>query len=266
MEAPPVKVRAIQMGLEVVQPSNLRSAEISQTLKGIDADLFVVVAYGQILPRGILNIPPKGCINVHFSLVPLLRGAAPIQWALIDGREVTGVTIMQMDERMDTGPILAQVEESIAEDDDAGDLERRLATKGAVLLVETLEALDRGEIVAKAQDESLATLAPKLTTEDARIDWSLPATGIRNRVRAFSPRPGAWTTFKAKRLKVWELVVTHERVPGLPGSLHVSKEHLLVATGSTATELAEVQPEGKRPMSGVEFVRGYHPQTGDRLS
>ncbi|MGH2706426.1 MAG: methionyl-tRNA formyltransferase [Actinomycetota bacterium] len=262
----PVKERAIAAGREVLQPPMLRDPAAQETLAEIGADLFVVVAYGLILPKGVLEIPPGGGVNVHFSLLPRLRGAAPIQWALIEGFTLTGVTIIQMDEGMDTGPILAQLEEPVTEDDDAGTLEERLAARGAALLVATLKAIERGTAEPTPQHHDMATYAPKLTTGDARIRWADAAEAIAGRVRAFSPRPGAWTTMRGRRLKVWRVAIAPTASMGRPGSVDlVSPETLLVDTGSNKLALEEVQPEGGRRMSAAAFLRGHPVSTGEVL-
>lgn len=265
VEPSPVKRRAQQAGLSILQPATLRSGDVVDSLRTFDAGVVVVVAYGLILPPEVLNVPALGCLNVHFSLLPRLRGAAPVQWALIEGHDETGVTIIQMDERMDTGPIYGQSAEPINPSDDAGGLEERLAQRGAGLLLATLDAIEREDPIPTPQDDSAATYAPKITSELAHIDWSVPAESIRNRVRAFSPRPGAWTTWKSKRLKVFKLEATDQPSQAAPGTLHPSKERLLVSTTGPAAELVEVQPEGKGRMSGAEFVRGYRPTPEERL-
>lgn len=266
-EHSPVKNVALEAGIEVLQPPTLRSSDIFEELRKNSADLFVVVAYGLILPEKVLNIPRLGSMNVHFSLLPRLRGAAPVQWALIEGYSETGVTIMQMDSGVDTGPILKQRSEPIQETDDTGTLEARLALLGADLLVETINDVAAGKVTPRPQDESLATHAPKLTQEDARLDWSLPAPHIHNRVRAFRPRPGAWTMLGSRRIKIWQLAIADGgSKKTTSGIIRVSGDKLLVGTGTTEVELIEVQPEGKKRISAAEFVRGYRPQTTDRFS
>lgn len=266
IEPSPVKNKALEMGLSVLQPSTLWSDEFRETLTTLGADIFVVTAYGLILPGSVLNVPALGCVNVHFSLLPRFRGAAPVQWALIEGQDLTGVTIMQMDEGLDTGPILSQLSEPIREDDDAASLQNRLALRGSELLVETLDLIIEKAITPAPQDDSLATVAPKLSTDDAHTDWSLSATEIHNRVRAFSPRPGAWNKYRDGRLKIFRVAITDEPSGDPPGTLAVRDEELLAASGTTLVALREVQPEGKRPMTGSEFVRGYRPGDTERLS
>lgn len=231
--APPVKTRALEYGFPVLQPPGLKEAAVQSQLAELGADVFVVAAYGVILPEKVLDTPPLGCVNLHFSLLPEFRGAAPVQWALINGREKTGVTIMQIEAGLDSGPILSQDTEPIHPDDTGGSLSQRLAMRGADLMVDTLDRLERREITPEPQDEALATYAPKISPDDARIDWSQPAEEIERRVRAFDPAPGAWTMFDDKRLKVWRVEVVDEDL-----------------------RLVEVQPEGKRRMTADEFFRG----------
>lgn len=262
-----VKRRAREAGIEVVELAGLRSREAREQLADARADVFAVAAYGKIVPSEILEMPRLGCINLHFSLLPRLRGAAPVQWALIEGHTSTGVTVMQMDEGLDTGPVLAQREEPILHEDTAGTLEARLARVGADLLVEVLDRLEAGGLTPRAQDASEATFAPKLTPADARIDWSLSAAEIANRVRAFDPRPGAWGMLGGRRLKVWRARVSAERPAGAPGTLRFDAgEKMIVEVGGGRLLLEEVQPEGGRRMSAAEFIRGHRPKTGDVIA
>ncbi|MDQ4148683.1 MAG: methionyl-tRNA formyltransferase [Actinomycetota bacterium] len=263
----PVKEAAVEAGIDVLQPPSLRPPEVHQELAKLEADLFVVVAYGLILPRAVLEIPRHGCLNVHFSILPAFRGAAPVQWALIEGHTRTGVTIMQMDPGMDTGPVLAVAEERITPDDTSGTLSERLADAGASLLLEVLDKLEEGGIDAQPQDDTMATMAPKLTSEDARINWSMPAEKIANRIRAFNPRPGAWSIWRTKRLKVLRARATEEPSRGDPGEIAVSGPGALkVSTGSNLLLLEEVQPEGSSPMTAAEFMRGYRPESGEAFA
>jgi methionyl-tRNA formyltransferase len=225
-----------------------------------------VCAYGLILPPAVLDQPRLGCVNVHFSLLPAFRGAAPVAAAVLAGLPVSGVTIMQMDPGLDTGPILDAVEEPIRPDDDTGSLEARLAIAGAELLVSVLDRLEAGTIEARPQDGTQASYAGKVTPEDARIDWDQPGASIVNRVRAFSPRPGAWTMLDGRRLKVWRARAAGQPGRGEPGSFADGAEgSLVVATGDGALVLDEVQPEGGRRMSGADFLRGRR-GAGGKLS
>lgn len=248
-----VKARAVSHGVPVLQPPTLRSEEAQSALKELGADVFVVVAYGLILPKAVLEIPPLGCINVHFSILPRWRGAAPVQWAILEGDAVSGVAIMQMDPGMDTGPVLQMVEEPISPDDTAGTLAGRLAVLGAALIPDVVSRLH--DMKPQPQPENGVTLASKLTPEHARIDWTQPAEQIGNRIRAFNPRPGAWSTLNGRRLKIWRVEPADGRSD--PGVLADRAGELTVGTGSQQLRLLEVQPEGKARMSGAEFLRGY---------
>jgi methionyl-tRNA formyltransferase len=263
LAASPVKQRALAAGIPVLQPPSLRTPEAQAELAAAGADVFVVCAYGLILPPAVLDQPPLGCVNVHFSLLPAFRGAAPVAAAVLAGLPVSGVTIMQMDPGLDTGPILDAIEEPIRPDDDTGSLEARLAVAGAGLLVSVLDRLEAGTIEAQPQDGSQATYAGKVTPGDARIDWGQPGPSIVDRVRAFSPRPGAWTTLDGRRLKVWRARVAEESGGGAPGSFAGgSGGSLVVATGDGALTLEEVQPEGGRRMPGADFLRGRRGAAG----
>lgn len=250
----------------------LREVATARRGPGLDAlaeaapEVLVVVAYGEILPRSALDLPTVAPVNVHLSLLPELRGPAPVQRAILDGLTATGVTTMRMDEGMDTGPILLQAEEAIADVDDAGSLGGRLATIGGRLLVDTLDRLAAGTLVETPQDHTAATLAPKLTPEDERISWTEPAERTVRRVRALSPAPGAWTAFRGRRLKVFRAVASPHPTEHPPGTVEgVGLEGPLVAAPGGVVELVEVAPEGRRRMSGPEFSRGYRPESGERL-
>ncbi|MEX0789420.1 MAG: methionyl-tRNA formyltransferase [Actinomycetota bacterium] len=258
-----VKAHAAPAGIPVLQPPTLRSPEAQQALRDLAADVYVVVAYGLILPKAVLNIPSLGCINVHFSLLPRWRGAAPVQWAILEGDAASGVAIMQMDPGLDTGPVLEMVREPIGPDDTSGTLAGRLATLGARLIPNVVAGLD--EMTPQAQPEEGVTYASKLTPQDARIDWSLPAEVIGNRIRAFNPRPGAWGELNGTRMKIWSAEPTDVSSMGAPGTLAENGGELLVATGSTMLRLVQVQPEGKARMSAAEFVRGHRPGARSRF-
>jgi methionyl-tRNA formyltransferase len=263
LAASPVKERALAGGIPVLQPPSLRTPEAQAELAALGADVFVVCAYGLILPPAVLDQPRLGCVNVHFSLLPAFRGAAPVAAAMLAGVPVAGVTIMQMDPGLDTGPILDAVEEPVRPDDDTGSLEARLAIAGADLLVSVLDRLEAGTVEARPQDGSQASYAGKVTPGDARIDWNQPGASIVNSVRAFSPRPGAWTTLEGRRLKVWRARAAGEPAGGAPGSFGGGPGgSLVVATGDGAVALEEVQPEGGRRMSGADFLRGRRGAAG----
>jgi methionyl-tRNA formyltransferase len=268
----PVKQAALAAGVPVLQPATLSHPGVQAELAGLGADVFVVCAYGFILPPALLEAPRLGAVNVHFSLLPAYRGAAPVARAVLDGRAETGVTIMQMDEGLDTGAILAQAAEPIGPEDDTGTLERRLAERGAALAVELLDALEAGTVAPHAQDAAAASYAAKLSPDEARIDWSEEAPAIARRVRAFRPRPGAWTMLGGRRLKVWQASALAADPGAEPGTLvEVPGEGpdggagggpgrpaagMAVAAGSGVVLLDEVQPEGGRRMGGAELLRG----------
>jgi methionyl-tRNA formyltransferase len=263
VQTSPVKAAALEAGLPVLQPPTLRSPEVQESLAALGADVFVVVAYGLILPTEVLAIPPLGCVNVHFSLLPLFRGAAPVQWAILEGHRTTGVAIMKMDPGLDTGPVLRMVEEPVEPEDDAGSLADRLSHLGAKVLVEVLDRLE--EIEPVPQPDSGSSYASKLSNDDARIDWSLPAASINNRIRAFSPRPGAWSLLNGKRLKILRARVL-DGTGSDPGTLAITPEGgLRIDAGTGSLELEEVQPEGRSRMTAQEFVRGHRTKLGGRL-
>lgn len=250
----PVKEAAVAEGLTVIQPETARDQSLDARLRDIAPDAAVVVAYGRILPASLLAIPARGFVNVHFSLLPAYRGAAPVQRAIINGDKVTGVSIMVLTEGMDEGPVLARRELAIGPDDSAGKIGEKLAVEGAELLVEVLDGYVHGAREPVPQDDAAATYAPKITIEEARIDWSLPSVRVRDLVRGLDPVPGAWTTEGDRRLKVFRVRPT-EVEPVEPGRV-IEGESLLVGTGDRPVELAEVQLAGKRRMTGNELVRG----------
>lgn len=264
-EAPsPVKVAAHHLGLEVAEPRNLRSTEEVHRLRAYRPDVVAVVAFGQILTPEILEVPELGCVNVHFSLLPRWRGAAPVERAILAGDAVTGVTTMLMDPGLDTGPVLLTASEPIRDDDTGGSLTERLAGLGATLLVRTLEGLQGGTLAPRPQPDDGATYAQKIQAPEGELDFSEPAEDLARRVRALHPHPGAYTSFRGKRLKIWTAVP--EGGEGTPGEIvEVAEPGPLVACGSGRLRLDEVQPEGKRRMSGQDFVRGYRPETGEVL-
>ncbi len=259
----PVKEVGVSAGLEVLQPARAREPELEERLRDLAPDVAVVVAYGSILPGRLLEVPRLGFVNLHFSLLPLYRGAAPVQRALMDGAEVTGVSVMVLTEGMDEGPVLATQEVEVAPDDTAGTLGERMAELGGPLLVETIERYAAGELEPREQHHDRATYAPKITPEEARIDWSRPAREIVDRVRGLNPAPGAWTEWSGRRLKVWAARPAGETLP--PGRLAAAGT-LLAGTGTEALELTDVQLAGKRRMSGAELARGLRPEEGEALT
>lgn len=263
----PVKQVALERGLSLSQPHSLRTPEAVAQLSAWKPDVIVVAAFGQILPQDVLGLPPHGCLNVHGSLLPHWRGAAPVAAAILAGDEVTGVTIMQMDAGLDTGPVLAQREETILPDDTQATLEERLAYLGAELLVETLSAYLAGNLLPRPQPEEGATYAGQLRKEDGLLDWSRPAVELDRQVRAFTPWPGAFTTWRGQRLKVLRVVPLpewHGDAP--PGTVIVLADGVVVATGEGALRLEEVQLAGKRPMDIAPFLRGQRDFAGSALA
>jgi len=261
----PVKQRALELGLPIVQPEKIRNnPEFESQLQAIRPDAIVVVGYGRLIPQWMLDLPPCGNVNLHASLLPKYRGAAPIQWAIANGELATGVTTMKIDAGLDTGDILLQRGMRIEPEDTSETLAPRLAQVGADLLVETVRGLHAGEIFARAQDNSKATLAPLLQKEDGRIDFSHTAQEIRNRLRGFQPWPGAFTTFRARLLHIWRASAEMRVLP--PGQIETAGDRLFVGCADGSVLVPEqVQPEGRKRMAVRDFVHGYHPQSGEIL-
>ncbi len=263
-----VKQRAQELGLTVIEPEAIKTNDaLRAQLESLKPSAIVIVGYGRIIPPWMLTLPPLGNLNLHASLLPKYRGAAPIQWAIANGETATGVTTMRLNEGLDTGDILLQREMAIAPDDTAVTLAPRLAAIGADLMVETLRGLEADSITPRPQDHSRATLAPLLKKEDGRIDFTRTATEIANRLRGFQPWPGAFTTLHGKQLSLTAAkAVTSGAPPLQPGVLSVEGERLLAGCGgATALELLELQPEGRKRMSARDFLHGYHPRSGERL-
>jgi methionyl-tRNA formyltransferase len=260
----PIKEAALRAGIEVLQPEKARDPALHERLTKLAPNAAVVVAYGKILPATLLDIPRLGFVNVHFSLLPEYRGAAPVQRALMDGVKETGVSIIVLTEGMDEGPVLSTEAIEVDVDDTAGALGRRLAEVGAKLLVRVLPGYAAGDIQPMPQEDARATYAPKITTVEARIDWSRSAESIRNLVRALNPAPGAWTTFRDLRLKVY--AVEHADDDELPPGRLRAEGELVVGTSDGALELNEVQLAGKRSMTGGELARGLRVHEGERLA
>ncbi len=263
---PPVKEAALRLGLPVHQPERVRRPEACQLLASLRPEAMVVVGYGQIIPPAVIALAPLGIVNVHASLLPKYRGAAPIQWAIANGETTTGVTTMRIDAGLDTGDILLVRETPIGPEETAPELSARLAAMGADLLVETLAGLAAGTLLPRPQDSSQATYAPILKKEDGVVDWSWPAAKVHNRVRGFQPWPGAHTLFRGQALNVWKTRPAGERLGGPPGALHPRRPRLLVACGEgSALELLEVQLEGRRRISGEEFLNGQRVKENEVL-
>jgi methionyl-tRNA formyltransferase len=262
---PPVKSAALELALPVLQPKRVREPGFVQALADLEPEVIVVAAYGQILPREILTLPRFGCINIHASLLPRYRGAAPINWAIIRGDRETGITIMQMDEGMDTGEIVAQERISIEPSDTAGSLTDKLSLLGSRMIVEALSRIASGTSSPVPQDHSEATMAPLLTKKDGLIDWTLTAEEIGNRVRGLFPWPGAYSFLEGKMVKVLEAATaTGSAAPGLimtPGG-----DELAAGTGAGLLKVRRLQPEGKKPMTAAEFLRGHRNVIGKIFS
>jgi methionyl-tRNA formyltransferase len=269
LTAPPVKKRALELGLTVVQPTKLKTGEFAAWLRDQRADVAVVVAYGRILPKDVLTAPRLGCVNVHASLLPKYRGAAPITWSVVHGEPETGITLMQMDEGMDTGDMLDQLPTAIGADETAGELSERMSALGALAIRKGLPRYLAGELRPTKQDSTKATLAPMLKKEDGRIDFAKAARAVHDHVRGMSPWPGAYTTCRGKTLKVHTTGVT-DLPAGAggppPGKVVLAdKSRVIVACGDRAIELREVQLEGKKAMTAAAWFAGRGVAEGDVL-
>ncbi|MCM1106690.1 MAG: methionyl-tRNA formyltransferase [Blautia sp.] len=262
----PVKECAVAHDLLVYQPKRIREPESVEYLRGFAADIAVVVAFGQILPKSILEMPKYGCVNVHASLLPKYRGAAPIQWAIINGEEITGVTTQRMDEGIDTGDVIAKRELRIAEDETGGSLFDKLAALGAKLCVETMEMLEKGTAVFIPQDHEKSTHTSMITKELGDLDWSRPAAALERLVRGLDPWPSAYTYLGSKTFKIWKSGVLLEDSKATPGTVvRADKTGIYVQTGEGQLVLKEVQLEGKKRMDAAAFVNGSHITEGTVL-
>src|SRR5580692_12175227 len=263
--ASPVKQSALRLGIPVLQPDKIKhNPDFQAELSALNPDAIVVVGYGRIIPQWMLDLPPFGNLNLHASLLPKYRGAAPIQWAIANGETVTGVTTMRIDAGLDTGDILQQQELAIAADDTAETLASRLAVIGADLMVDTLCSLQAGTLHPRPQDNSQASLAPILKKEDGLVNFSRTAVEIINRIRGFQPWPGAYTKFRGKTLQIIQARPATEAVP--QSELHADANRLIVGCGNhTSLELLEIQLEGKRRTPAADFLRGYRPHPGEKL-
>jgi len=264
--APPVKLVAERADIPILQPLKIRTPEFLQALSAWQPDLIAVAAYGRILHTPILQLPPMGCVNVHGSLLPKYRGAAPVQWALINGETETGITTMLMDEGMDTGPMLLQESLEILPDDTAGTLAPRLAELGGRLLADTIIQLKAGTLTPKKQDDGQATLAPLLKKEDGLINWTMSATSLANRVRGLSPWPGAYTFFGEERWNIWKAVSNEGVTIDKPGTIvAVNKQTIMVATGDGLLDIREIQTANSKRMSVGQFLAGHRVIVGGQL-
>ena len=261
----PVKEKALECGIPVYQPKRVREPEFLDVLRKLNPDVIVVVAFGQILPREILTLPPFGCVNVHASLLPKYRGAAPIQWAVIDGETVSGVTTMQMNEGLDTGDILEQEEISLDPEETGGSLFEKLASLGGKMILSTLKGLEDGSIIPRAQGEMTTPYAKMLTKAMGEIDWSMDAASIERLVRGLNPWPSAYTYVDGKTLKIWKARVEAGEAGNEPGQVRVTKDRLLVETVNGVLSILELQLEGKKRMEAAAFLRGFSIETGRKF-
>ncbi len=272
----PVKACAIELGIPTFQPERVRDAECVEAIRRLRPDIIVVVAFGQIIPREVLDIPPCGCVNVHASLLPKYRGAAPIQWAILNGERETGVTTMRMDEGLDTGDVIMQEAVGIAPDDTAGSLSEKLSEAGARLCAETMRRIEGGEATYTPQDEALATHTSKIRREMGSIDWKNDAKSIERQIRGLSPWPGSYARLSGKTVKVWRARVIpdgsaigggtgiEDGAKGNPGCiLRAGRGGIAVQTGSGALEILELQLEGKKRMPAEAFLNGFPVREGD---
>ncbi|HQD67370.1 MAG TPA: methionyl-tRNA formyltransferase [Ornithinibacter sp.] len=274
----PVKEVALEHGLEVLTPVSPRDPDFHARLVELDPDCCPVVAYGALVPRAALDVPRVGWVNLHFSLLPAWRGAAPVQRAIMAGDDVTGATTFLLEEGLDTGPVLGTLTETVRPSDTSGILLDRLAHAGAGLLVATMDGIADGSLHAVPQPDDGVSHAPKLTTDEAQVRWGLPAHVVDRHVRGCTPAPGAWTTFRGERVKIGPvgLATAAARMPSAdfvdapslalaPGELHVTKRSVLVGTGSTPVELREVRPHGKKVMAAPDWARGVRITPGERF-
>lgn len=268
VEPSPVAQRAKDLGLQILRPERPKDPEFLAALAALSPDACPVVAYGALIPRAALDIPPHGWINLHFSILPAWRGAAPVQHAIMAGDDVTGASTFHLEQGLDTGPVYGVLTEPIGARDTAGDLLDRLAESGARLLLDTLDGIEAGNLHARQQPTDGVSLAPRLTTDDARVDWRLPARIVDRRIRGCSPAPGAWTLLNGDRLGLGPVRVSPEGArpaPLGPGEISIGKRSVLVGTASSPVALGEVRAPGRRPMPAADWARGARPDAGQRL-
>lgn len=265
----PVAVAAEAAGVEILRPASARDPELADRLADLAPDVVAVVAYGNLVPPALLDLPRLGWVNLHFSLLPAWRGAAPVQAAIRAGDDVTGASTFRLERGLDTGPVYGVVTERIAPRDTAGALLGRLAVSGAELLVATMDGLADGSLQARPQPLDGVTLAPKITPEDARVDWTAPAAAVDRRIRAVTPEPGAWTGSPWGRLALGpvEPVAADQGGPApAPGELVIGKREVLVGTGTSPVRLGTITPPGRKPMAAADWARGVRPDPGARLT
>jgi methionyl-tRNA formyltransferase len=265
LSASPVGELAAEHGIEVLKPERPRDPDFLSRLTELAPDCCPVVAYGALVPRAALEVPRLGWVNLHFSLLPAWRGAAPVQHAVWHGDDVTGASTFLLEEGLDTGPVFGVVTESIAPTDTSGELLGRLAVSGAGLLVATMDALEDGSLVAVPQPADGVSLAPKISVDDAEVDWGQPAVRVDRQVRACTPAPGAWTTYRGERLKLGPVTLLADDSSLAPGELAVDKNRVRVGTASHAVVLGEVRAQGKKAMAAADWARGVRPGAGEKL-
>jgi len=263
----PVKDAALEAGISVYQPEKIKSESAHDYLMRVAPDVVVIIAYGQIIPARLIAIPRLGWINLHASLLPKYRGAAPINWAIVNGETRTGLTTMRIDAGLDTGPVLLKHETAIGPDETMPELTARLAEAGAPLMAETLRKLERGEIAPTPQDNSQATLAPPLKKEDGRIDWFLPAPKIYNRIRGLQPWPGAFTNFRGATCRIWGKPLKHVALGGMPGIILPAQEDglLVICGGATVLRIEHIQLEGRKRISDRDFMNSAKIAPGEKF-
>lgn len=263
--ASPVAQQAVDLGVPVLKPEHPKDPDFQAELKALDPDCCPVVAYGALLPQSALDIPRHGWVNLHFSLLPAWRGAAPVQHAILAGDEITGATTFRIVKELDAGPTFGLVTERVLPTDTAGDLLGRLARSGADLLVATLDGIEDGSLEARDQPADGVSFAPKILVEDAEIDWTAPALAVDRRIRACTPGPGAWSTYAGERLKLGPVALTEGRPRLGPGTLEVTKQAVFVGTGTDTVQLGEVKPFGKKLMQAADWARGARLASGEKL-
>lgn len=265
MQFPPVKEAALELGITVYQPARVKEPEFWEQLKQLQPEVIVVAAFGQILPKVILELPKYGCINIHASLLPKYRGAAPIQWAIIDGEKETGITTMQMNAGLDTGDMLERVSVEIAADETGGSLHDKLAALGGPLILSTLEKAAAGTLVPVKQDDTQSCYAKMLDKKLGELDFSKPAAELERLIRGLNPWPSAYTRFRGKTLKLWRAEVV-DGYKGTPGEIvELTKDSIIIATGEKCLSVRELQLEGKKRMDTEAFLRGVSVEKGERL-
>ncbi|MGO0576254.1 methionyl-tRNA formyltransferase [Ornithinimicrobium panacihumi] len=269
----PVRVAAEEAAVPVATPTTLRDPQAREVVEAWQPEVCAVVAYGGLVPPALLDLPRHGWVNLHFSLLPAWRGAAPVQHAILAGDDVTGAVTFLLEEGLDTGPVLGRLTETVRPDDTSGDLLGRLSKSGAGLLVATMDGLEDGVLVPEPQPAEGVSHAPKLEVEDGRVDWGQPAFAVDRRVRATTPAPGAWTTWRGDRLKIFPVGLVDEAGPGplpegmrlAPGQVHATKREVVVGTGTGPVRLGQVQPLGKKTMAAADWARGVRPEQGEHL-